>query len=164
MSEDPVDHSRRRLLTAASVGFGAVGAVFAAVPFISSWQPSARARALGAPVAVDASKLEEGQMLKVVWRGQPVFVVRRSKAVVAGLGFLALRPLAPDLVALGGHDPAVQAAEIAYFQPLCFAALPMLVTASVNSFSWPAACAKPASVSSRFTTAAGTCTARSPRA
>ncbi|HEY3850196.1 MAG TPA: ubiquinol-cytochrome c reductase iron-sulfur subunit, partial [Steroidobacteraceae bacterium] len=83
---EAVDHSRRRLLTAATAGVGAVGVVFAAVPFISSWQPSVRARALGAPVAVDASKLEEGQSLKVVWRGQPVFVVRRTKAVVAALG------------------------------------------------------------------------------
>jgi ubiquinol-cytochrome c reductase iron-sulfur subunit len=81
-----VDHSRRRLLTAATSGIGAVGVAFAAVPFISSWQPSVRAKALGAPVAVDASKLEDGQMLKVVWRGQPVFVVRRSKAVVDTLG------------------------------------------------------------------------------
>src|SRR6202142_2752907 len=80
-----VDHSRRRLLTAATAGIGAVGVVFAAVPFISSWQPSVRAKALGAPVSVDASKLEDGQMLKVVWRGQPVFVVRRSKAVVDAL-------------------------------------------------------------------------------
>ena len=79
---DQVDHSRRRLLTTATAGIGAVGVAFAAVPFIASWKPSARAKALGAPVAVDASKLEEGQMLKVVWRGQPVFVVRRSKAVV----------------------------------------------------------------------------------
>ena len=81
-----VDHSRRRLLTAATAGIGAVGVVFAAVPFIASWEPSARAKALGAPVAVDASKLEEGQMLKVVWRGQPVFIVRRSKATVLELG------------------------------------------------------------------------------
>ena len=83
---DQVDHSRRRLLTAATVGVGAVGVAFAAVPFIASWEPSARAKAMGAPVAVDASKLEDGQMLKVVWRGQPVFVVRRSKAIVAQLG------------------------------------------------------------------------------
>jgi len=83
---DQVDHSRRRLLTAATVGVGAVGVAFAAVPFIASWEPSARAKALGAPVTVDASKLEDGQMLKVVWRGQPVFVVRRSKAIVAQLG------------------------------------------------------------------------------
>jgi ubiquinol-cytochrome c reductase iron-sulfur subunit len=85
MSED-VDHSRRRLLTAATVGTGVIGVAFAAIPFIASWNPSARARALGAPVDVDASKLEAGQMLKVVWRGQAVFVVRRVKAVVDQLG------------------------------------------------------------------------------
>jgi ubiquinol-cytochrome c reductase iron-sulfur subunit len=83
---DEVDHGRRRLLTAATVGTGAIGVAFAAVPFITSWNPSARAKALGAPVEVDASKLEAGQMLKVVWRGQAVFVVRRVKAVVDQLG------------------------------------------------------------------------------
>jgi ubiquinol-cytochrome c reductase iron-sulfur subunit len=83
---DEVDHSRRRLLTAATVGTGVIGAAFAAVPFIASWKPSARAKALGAPVEVDASKLEAGQMLKVVWRGQAVFVVRRVKGVVDDLG------------------------------------------------------------------------------
>jgi ubiquinol-cytochrome c reductase iron-sulfur subunit len=84
--KDEVDHSRRQLLTAATIGTGAIGAVFAAIPFLASWQPSARAKALGAPVEVDASKLEAGQMLKVVWRGQPVFVVRRSQAVIDQLG------------------------------------------------------------------------------
>jgi len=83
---DQVDHSRRRLLTAATVGTGAIGAAFAAVPFLTSWLPSARAKALGAPVEVDASKLEVGQVLKVVWRGQPVFILRRSKAVIDQLG------------------------------------------------------------------------------
>jgi ubiquinol-cytochrome c reductase iron-sulfur subunit len=85
MSEE-VDHSRRRLLTAATVGTGVVGVAFAAIPFLASWKPSARAKALGAPVEVDASKLEAGQMLKVVWRGQAVFVVRRVKGVVDQLG------------------------------------------------------------------------------
>jgi ubiquinol-cytochrome c reductase iron-sulfur subunit len=85
MTEE-VDHSRRRLLTAATVGTGVIGAAFAAIPFIASWKPSARAKALGAPVDVDASKLEAGQMLKVVWRGQAVFIVRRVKAVVDQLG------------------------------------------------------------------------------
>jgi ubiquinol-cytochrome c reductase iron-sulfur subunit len=85
MSEE-VDHGRRRLLTAATVGTGAIGVAFAALPFIASWKPSARAKALGAPVEVDAAKLEAGQMLKVVWRGQAVFVVRRAKGVVDQLG------------------------------------------------------------------------------
>jgi ubiquinol-cytochrome c reductase iron-sulfur subunit len=84
--EEQVDHSRRRLLTAATVGTGAIGLAFAAAPFLASWQPSERAKALGAPVDVDASKLEVGQMLKVVWRGQPVFVVRRGPATLDILG------------------------------------------------------------------------------
>jgi ubiquinol-cytochrome c reductase iron-sulfur subunit len=83
---DEVDHSRRRLLTAATVGTGAIGVAFAAVPFLASWQPSARAKALGAPVEVDASKLEAGQSVKVVWRGQAVFVVRRVKSIIDQLG------------------------------------------------------------------------------
>ncbi len=83
---DQVDHSRRRLLTAATVGTGAIGAAFAAIPFLASWQPSARAKALGAPVEVDASKLDAVQLLKVIWRGQPVFVVRRTKDIIDHLG------------------------------------------------------------------------------
>lgn len=83
---DQVDHGRRRLLTIATAGTGAVGLAFAAAPFLASWEPSARAKALGAPVDVDASKLEAGQMLKVVWRGQPVYVLRRGPEVLAGLG------------------------------------------------------------------------------
>jgi len=83
---DQVDHSRRRLLTVATAGTGAIGVVFAAAPFLASWKPSARAKALGAPVEVDISKLEVGQMLKVVWRGQPVLVVRRPKATLDALG------------------------------------------------------------------------------
>src|SRR3984893_10718860 len=74
------------MIRSATVGTGAIGVAFAAVPFMASWQPSARAKALGAPVEVDASKLEAGQMLKVVWRGQAVFVVRRVKSVIDQLG------------------------------------------------------------------------------
>ena len=83
---DQVDHSRRRLLTAATVGTGAIGVAFAAIPFLASWQPSARAKALGAPVEVDASKLEAGQMLKDEWRGQPVFVVAIMLSLLIFIG------------------------------------------------------------------------------
>jgi ubiquinol-cytochrome c reductase iron-sulfur subunit len=61
---------------------GAVGAVFVAVPFIASWQPSARARALGAPIEVDISKLEDGALMKVIWRGKPVSILRRSTSML----------------------------------------------------------------------------------
>ncbi len=77
-----VDKSRRQFLTAATMTTGAVGAVFAATPFVLSWQPSVRARALGAPVEVDVSKLEPGSMLTVLWRKQPVWIVRRTKEML----------------------------------------------------------------------------------
>jgi ubiquinol-cytochrome c reductase iron-sulfur subunit len=70
--------SRRRFLAVATSITGAVGAVAATIPFISSWQPSARARALGAPIEVDLSKLEEGSMMRVIWRGQPISILYRS--------------------------------------------------------------------------------------
>ncbi len=84
MSEH-VDQGRRQLLTAATALTGAVGAAFAAVPFLASWKPSARAKALGAPVEIDISKLEPGALLKVEWRGKPVWVLRRTEEMIAGL-------------------------------------------------------------------------------
>jgi ubiquinol-cytochrome c reductase iron-sulfur subunit len=82
----PVDNSRRTLLLGATVGLGAVGAVFTAVPFIESWLPSESARAFGAPIEVDLSKLEAGQMVISVWRRQPILVVRRTPQMLALLG------------------------------------------------------------------------------
>ena len=77
--------SRRRFLGVATGITAGVGAVFTAVPFIASWQPSARARALGAPVDVDISKLEDGALMKVIWRGKPVSVLRRSPVMLERL-------------------------------------------------------------------------------
>jgi ubiquinol-cytochrome c reductase iron-sulfur subunit len=73
---------RRRFLTATTAVVGAVGAGFAAVPFIKSWNPSARAKLAGAPVTQDISALAEGQQLTIKWRGQPVYVAHRSKAML----------------------------------------------------------------------------------
>jgi len=78
MSADAVNNSKRRFLVASTSVVGAVGAGFVAVPFIKSWNPSAKALAAGAPVLADISKLEEGQMITVEWRGKPVYVLRRS--------------------------------------------------------------------------------------
>ncbi len=87
--DEAVDLSRRKFLTRATIATGAVGAVFAAVPFIESWQPSERARAQGEPVQVDLTKVDPGQMVTPVWRKQPIYVVRRT----------------PDMVArIAGHD------------------------------------------------------------
>ncbi|EPZ7320034.1 ubiquinol-cytochrome c reductase iron-sulfur subunit [Vibrio mimicus] len=85
MSNAPLNQGRRRFLTATTAVVGGLGAVAVAVPFIKSWNPSAKAKAAGAPVEVDVSKLEEGQMVRVEWRGKPVWVVRRAQSVVDGL-------------------------------------------------------------------------------
>ncbi len=82
---EPVNQKRRNFLVAATGVVGAVGATFVAVPFVSSWKPSEKAQAAGAPVDVDISALAEGQMLTVEWRGKPVWVVRRPQASVDAL-------------------------------------------------------------------------------
>jgi ubiquinol-cytochrome c reductase iron-sulfur subunit len=81
-AEANVDGTRRKFLTLATSIVGGVGAVIAVVPFIESWEPSERARALGAPVVVDISKLETGQMITATWRKQVIYIVGRSKALV----------------------------------------------------------------------------------
>lgn len=82
---DPVNTGRRRFLTASTAVVGAVGAGFAAVPFIKSWNPSSRAKLAGAPVTADISALGEGQRLIMEWRGQPIWIVKRSKAILETL-------------------------------------------------------------------------------
>jgi ubiquinol-cytochrome c reductase iron-sulfur subunit len=79
------DESRRKFLLAASVGTAAVGVAFVATPFVSSWTPSERARALGAPTDFDVSKLDPGAMAVTVWRKQPIYIVRRTPQMVASL-------------------------------------------------------------------------------
>ena len=76
---------RRRFLNATTALVGGAGAVVAAVPFIKSWQPSARAQVAGAPVTEDIGKLEVGQRLVVQWRGQPVWIIRRTPEMLAAL-------------------------------------------------------------------------------
>lgn len=85
MSNDGVNKGRRRLLIGATSAVGAVGAVGAAVPFVASWNPSAKAKTAGAPVKVDVSKLEPGQQMIVKWRGKPVWIVRRGEEALSNL-------------------------------------------------------------------------------
>jgi ubiquinol-cytochrome c reductase iron-sulfur subunit len=82
MSGNEVNPSRRRFLTAATTVIGGVGVGFALVPFISSMAPSAKARAAGAPIRADISKVEPGQMIRVKWRGKPIWVVNRTKEML----------------------------------------------------------------------------------
>ncbi|NCA88425.1 MAG: ubiquinol-cytochrome c reductase iron-sulfur subunit [Gammaproteobacteria bacterium] len=101
MSAPGVDKNRRRVLIAATSVVGAVGAGFVAVPFLSYWEPSAKAKAAGAPVEADVSQLEPGALLRVKWRGKPVWVVNRTEAMLA-----ALPGLDPQLI-----DPASAASD-----------------------------------------------------
>jgi len=85
VADEAVDLSRRKFLTNATIATGAVGAVFVAVPFVESWTPSERARALGAPTELDVTKIDPGQMTIVTWRRQPIYVVRRTPEMVKHL-------------------------------------------------------------------------------
>ena len=96
MANEGVNLGRRRFLTATTAVVGGVGAITAAIPFIKSWQPSARAKNAGAPVLADISKVELGQRITVAWRGQPVWIIRRSPALLATLPQLKDRLKDPD--------------------------------------------------------------------
>ncbi|MGB0132206.1 ubiquinol-cytochrome c reductase iron-sulfur subunit [Dokdonella sp.] len=94
MANDGVDMGRRRFLTATTAVVGGVGVAVAAIPFIKSWQPSARAKTAGAPVEADISKLEVGQMVMYEWRGQPIWIIRRTPEQLAVLP--SLDPMLKD--------------------------------------------------------------------
>jgi ubiquinol-cytochrome c reductase iron-sulfur subunit len=104
MSSEGLNTGRRRFLTAATCVVGAAGAVGIAVPFVGSWNPSAKAKAAGAPVKADIGKLEPGQMVVVEWRGKPVYVVNRTDAQLAELP--NLNDLLKDPDSLVSEQPA----------------------------------------------------------
>lgn len=87
-NQEKVDCGRRRLIVA-TAAVGGVGALATLVPFVSSMLPSERAKAAGAPVEVDISKLEPGQMMTVEWRGKPVWIINRTKEMLDTLPKLA---------------------------------------------------------------------------
>jgi ubiquinol-cytochrome c reductase iron-sulfur subunit len=83
MGNDGVEnHGRRRFLTATTAVVGAVGAGFLAVTFIKSWNPSAKAKLAGAPITADISALAEGTRMVLEWRGQPIWIVKRTKQML----------------------------------------------------------------------------------
>ncbi len=85
MTEDDLDRNRRHFLTVATVVTGVAGVGAAAIPFLSSLQPSARAQALGAPVEVPLTSIQPGEMVRVIWRGKLIFVLRRDETMLASL-------------------------------------------------------------------------------
>ncbi len=96
MTGDHVDNRRRRLLTIATTGVGLAGAAGLAVPFAGSMLPSEKAKAAGAPVEVDISKIEAGQQITVEWRGKPVWIIKRSPEVLGLLPSMDDRLADPD--------------------------------------------------------------------
>ena len=107
MSEEGVNPRRRRLLAITS-GLGLVGTAFAATPFVLSMMPSARAKASGAPVEVDISKVEPGQLLTVEWRGKPVWILRRTPEM--------LKTLKEDELFLADPKSSVDSQQPSYAQ------------------------------------------------
>ena len=85
MNNKGVDTSKRQFLTSALTVVGAVGTGYIAVPFLSQMQPSVKAMAAGAPVEVDISKMEPGQLIRVAWRGKPVWILNRTPDVIETL-------------------------------------------------------------------------------
>ncbi len=96
MSNDGVNAGRRRFLVAATSVVGAAGAAGAAIPFLGSWAPSARAKAAGAPVRVNIGKIQPGQQIVAEWRGQPVFVLHRTPEIMEGLKKIEASLADPD--------------------------------------------------------------------
>jgi ubiquinol-cytochrome c reductase iron-sulfur subunit len=85
MADNELDVGKRRFLVTATAAASGVAGAAAAVPFVASMLPSERAKAAGAPVEVDVSKLEPGQRMIVEWRGKPVWVVRRTPEMLKTL-------------------------------------------------------------------------------
>ena len=101
MNNGDVSQGRRRFLIGATSVVGGIGVVGAAVPFVASWNPSAKAEAAGAPVTANVSKLEPGQQMTVEWRGKPVWVVRRTDEMIERIREMNDRvkdPLSEDAV------------------------------------------------------------------
>lgn len=83
------DIKRRRFITGLTAGFGAVGGAVAVTPFVLSMSPSERAKNAGAPVQYDYSKIQEGQMVKIEWRGKPVVLLKRTPEMMKGLDIIS---------------------------------------------------------------------------
>jgi len=105
MSNDGINETRRRFLTVTTSVVGGIGVVGAAVPFIGSWNPSARAKAAGAPVKVNIGSLEIDSMMTVEWRGFPVFIIRRSQQTLDNLAKMNDRVADPDSEKVTSKQP-----------------------------------------------------------
>ena len=96
MADENVNQDRRRFLTGVTTGVGAAGVAAAAVPFVASMTPSAKAKAAGAPVQVDIGNLEPGRLLKIEWRGKPVWIIKRTPEMLESLNVVTDELVDPD--------------------------------------------------------------------
>ena len=105
MTEDDLDRNRRHFLSVATAATGVVGAAMVAVPFLSSLKPSARAQALGAPVEVPLASMQPGEMVRVIWRGKLVFVLRRTEDMLSRLAGVEGDLRDPESTEYADHQP-----------------------------------------------------------
>lgn len=122
MSDAAVDKDRRTWI-AITAGAGAVGGVATAIPFVSTFAPSERAKAAGAPVQVDISALRPGEMLRVEWRGKPVWVLRRTPEQVEALKKLTPLMADPNSDRTAYPTPAYAKNEYRSIKPEVFVAV-----------------------------------------
>ena len=90
------DQGRRKVLIGLTAGFAAAGVAFAATPFVTTWNPSARAKAIGSAVKVDVSKMMVGQQIQVSWRKQPILIIRHSPSALSGLASVTSKLADPN--------------------------------------------------------------------
>ncbi|MCK9383321.1 MAG: ubiquinol-cytochrome c reductase iron-sulfur subunit [Nevskia sp.] len=124
MSNESVDGTRRRFLTAATSAVGAVGAAAVVWPFLASLKPSAKAQALGAPVIADISKIEPGMRSTYLWRGQPMWVIRRTPEMLEGMkkitgDLLDPESKAPQQPAYAQNETRAQKPEYMVMKGVC---------------------------------------------
>ncbi|MDJ0709323.1 MAG: ubiquinol-cytochrome c reductase iron-sulfur subunit [Woeseiaceae bacterium] len=117
MTEDDLDRNRRHFLTVATVVTGAAGAAMVAIPFISSLKPSARAQALGAPVEVPIGSMQPGEMVRVIWRGKLIFVLRRTAEMLERLPSVVGELRDPDSTEFPDHQPDYAANDTRSVKP-----------------------------------------------
>ena len=127
MSDTPVDTSKRTWLIASGCA-GAAGGVAAVVPFVSSFQPSERAKAAGAAVEVDISAIQPGEKLTVEWRGKPVWIMRRTPAQLEGLTEIEGQLADPSLIAKRSQHPITLKTSNAQSNPSCLWPLVFVLT------------------------------------
>ncbi|MAX49757.1 MAG: ubiquinol-cytochrome c reductase iron-sulfur subunit [Gammaproteobacteria bacterium] len=118
------DKTRRKVLIGLTSAVGLSGIPFAATPFIAAWNPSAKAKAAGAAVKLDVSKMQYGQQIQVAWRKQPVFIVRHTKESLASLDIVTPKladPNSDQIVELykGINPSRSKNAEYSIFSGVC---------------------------------------------